>query len=85
VTNIVNGSGDAAPAVVPNIFPHTSTGDDISGNNVVGNQGSFHTFTISNPGGAECKTAVTSTFNVTITTPAAVVTTIPFKLTFSCP
>jgi hypothetical protein len=85
ITNLVNGAAAVAPAVVPNIFPHTINGDDISGNNVSGAQGSFHTFTISNPAGADCKAAVTSTFNVTITTPAAVVTTIPFKLAFSCP
>jgi hypothetical protein len=85
VTGIVNGVADVSPATVPNIFPHTASGDDMSGNNVVGAQGSYHTFTISNPAGKDCKVPLTATFNVTVTTPAKLVTTIPFKLAFSCP
>ncbi|MGX4644098.1 Ig-like domain-containing protein [Massilia sp. SYSU DXS3249] len=86
VTNVVNGSAaPVVPATVPNIYPHTSSGDDITGNNVSGAQGSSHTFSISNPGGKDCTAPVTSTFNVTVTSPTTVVTTIPFKLAFSCP
>ena len=86
VTNMVNGAAaPVVPATVPNIFPHASSGDDITGNNVQGAQGSSHTFSISNPGGTSCTAPVTATFNVTVTSPGAIVTTIPFKLTFSCP
>jgi hypothetical protein len=85
VTNMVNGAAEVTPAVVQNVFPHTINGDEFSGNNVTGAQGSYHTFTVSNPAGKSCTVPVTATFNVTITTPAEVVTTIPFKLAFSCP
>lgn len=86
VSNLVNASAAAVvPATVPNIFPHTLGGDDITGNNVSGPQGSRHTFSISNPAGKDCTAPVTATFNVTVTSPGEVVTTIPFKLAFSCP
>lgn len=86
VTNAVNASAAAVvPATVPNIYPHNDSADDISGNNVSGRQGTSHTFSISNPNAASCTAPVTATFNVTVTTPGNVVTTIPFKLTFSCP
>jgi Bacterial Ig-like domain (group 1) len=85
VTNLVNASAEVTPAVVQNVFPHTINGDDVSGNNVAGAQGSYHTFTIANPAGQTCTGPVTATFNVTVTTPAEIVTTIPFKLAFSCP
>lgn len=86
VSNLVNVSAAAVvPATVPNIFPHTLGGDDITGVNVSGAQGSRHTFSISNPAGKDCTAPVTATFNVTVTSPGEVVTTIPFKLAFSCP
>jgi len=86
VTNMINGAAAAVvPATVPNIFPHSSGSDDITGNTIAGAQGSSHTFSISNPAGKDCTAAVTATFNVTITTPGEAVTTIPFKLAFSCP
>lgn len=86
VTNAVNASAAAVvPATVPNIYPHNDSADDITGNNVSGRQGTSHTFSISNPNAASCTAPVTATFNVTVTTPGNVVTTIPFKLTFSCP
>lgn len=86
VTNMVNGvAAPVVPATVPNIFPHTLSGDDITGNNVQGAQGSFHTFSVSNPAGKDCTAPVTATFNVTVSSPGGVITTIPFKLAFSCP
>ncbi|MCC2961349.1 Ig-like domain-containing protein [Massilia sp. IC2-278] len=86
VANAVNAAAAAVvPATVPNIFPHSASADDITGVNVSGAQGSRHTFSISNPNAASCTAPVTATFNVTVTTPGNVVTTIPFKLTFSCP
>jgi hypothetical protein len=86
VTNLVNASAAAVvPATVPNIYPHTVGRDDITGNDVSGPQGSRHTFSISNPAGKDCTAPVTATFNVTVTSPGEVVTTIPFKLSFSCP
>lgn len=86
VTNLVNASAAAVvPATVPNIFPHSLGGDDITGIKVSGAQGSRHTFSISNAAGKDCTAPVTATFNVTVTSPGEVVTTIPFKLAFSCP
>jgi len=86
VTNMVNGiAAPVVPATVPNIYPHSASGDDISGMVVQGAQGSSHTFSISNPAGSTCTAPVLASFNITVTTPGAVVTTIPFKLTFSCP
>ena len=86
VANAVNAAAAAVvPATVPNIFPHSASADDITGTNVSGAQGSRHTFSISNPNAASCTAPVTATFNVTVTSPGTVVTTIPFKLTFSCP
>lgn len=89
VTNLVNASAAAVvPATVPNIYPHTISADDITGGSVTDRsppQGSRHTFSISNPAGKDCTAPVTATFNVTVTSPGEVVTTIPFKLAFSCP
>lgn len=86
LTNIVNAAAaPVVPAIVPNIFPHSPSGDDLTGNTIQGAQGSSHTFSISNPAGSSCTAPVTATFNVTVSTPGMVVTTIPFKLTFSCP
>ena len=86
VTNMVNGSAAAVvPSTVPNIYPHNADRDDITGNNVANPQGSSHTFSVSNPSGKTCTAPVTATFNVTVTSPGGVVTTIPFKLAFSCP
>jgi hypothetical protein len=86
VSNAVNAVAAAVvPATVPNIYPHSDSADDITGVRVSGRQGSSHTFTVSNGNGQGCTAPVTATFNVTVTTPGNVVTTIPFKLTFSCP
>jgi len=89
ITSMLNGNAAAVqPATVPNIAPHSSSNvDDPSGIAVSGNQGSIHTFSISGSNPTNCTTTVQSSFNVTVTTPAPfnTVTTIPFKLTFTCP
>jgi hypothetical protein len=89
ITSMLNANAAAVqPATVPNIAPHSSSNvDDPSGIAVSGNQGSIHTFSISGSNPTNCTTTVQSSFNVTVTTPAPfnTVTTIPFKLTFTCP
>lgn len=74
-----------APATVPNIFPHSTTADDITGANVTGNQGSTHVFTIGSTQPKPCVSDLTGTFNVNITTPLGLSTTYPFTLAFTCP
>jgi hypothetical protein len=73
------------PATVPIIGAHSATRDDITGLTVSGPQGSTHTFTVSSTDGTNCKSALGATFNVVATSPSGVPSTIPFKLTFSCP
>jgi hypothetical protein len=86
VTSMLNGNAAAVvPATVPNIAPHSTSGDDTSGNTISGNQGSTHTISISSTAPTECKNATQASFNVTVTTPLGSVTNIPFKLSFSCP
>lgn len=86
VTNMVGGTAAAVvPATVPNIFPRTADGKELTEVNVNTALGSRHTFSVSNPAGKDCTVPVASTFDVTVTTPGNDVTTIPFKLTFSCP
>jgi len=87
ITSMLNGNAAAvSPATVPNIAPH-STGnvDDATGATIGGNQGSFHTFSIASTQPTECKNATQASFNVAVTTPSGAVTSIPFKLSFSCP
>ena len=89
ITSMLNGNAAAvAPATVPNIVPHNANNvDDPTGTAISGNQGSIHTFSVSSTTPTNCTTTVQSSFNVTVTTPAPYnsVTTIPFKLTFTCP
>ncbi|MFD0754208.1 Ig-like domain-containing protein [Massilia norwichensis] len=89
ITSMLNGNAAAvAPATVPNIAPHNASNvDDPTGTLISGNQGSIHTFSVSSTTPTNCTTTVQSSFNVTVTTPAPYnsVTTIPFKLTFTCP
>lgn len=86
IANQVNGLGSIAPSSVQNIFPHNELGvDDRTGASVAGNQGSSHAVTISSLTPTSCTGTVTSTFNVTVTTPLGNATSYPFKLTFSCP
>lgn len=85
LTSVFNANAaTVAPVTVPNIAPHGPNGDD-TGNTIAGPQGSMHTFGISSTTPTECKGPVEATFNVTITTPAGKVTTIPFRLLFTCP
>ena len=86
VTNLVGATAAAVvPATVPNIFPRTADGAELDASNLLTPLGSRHTFSFSNPAGASCTVPVNATFDVTVTTPGNDVTTIPFKLTFSCP
>jgi len=73
---------DVLPAKVPNIAPH-GTGDDQTGNTVSGPQGSIHTFGVY-PTVPACSAGAPASFYVKITTPGDFVTSIPFKLLFSC-
>jgi protocatechuate 3,4-dioxygenase beta subunit len=86
VTGMLNGSaGPVSPSSVPSIAPHSSSGDDKTGNSVstTAAQGSFHTITVTAAKPNPCATK-TATFYVTTTTPTGSVTNIPFKLTFTC-
>lgn len=89
VTDTVGlASGTANPNVVPNIGPVAPNGD-ISGGNVVGNQGSTHTFTVvPTPFSSTLPCIPIASFNVTIvaapTTSHGISTTFPFKLAVSC-
>ena len=86
ITNMVNGAATISPTSVQNIFPHNASGvDDRSGSNIQGNQGSWHAVTINSLTPTSCTIPLTSTFNVTVTTPLGNTTSYPFKLAFSCP
>ena len=86
VDSLVNATlVGVAPASVPNIFPHSSAGDDATGNNISGNQGSVHVFTIGSTQPTLCLGPLSGTFNVTVTTARGQATSYPFKLTFTCP
>ena len=86
IANINNGSAQGvAPSEVQNIFPHSPSGDDPTGNVISDNQGSYHTITIGSTQPKPCAGPEVSSFNVNITTPKLVTTTYPFKVTFSCP
>jgi hypothetical protein len=86
VTGMLNGSaGPVSPPTVPNIAPHSISGDDKTGNSIstTAAQGSLHTITVTAAKPDPCTTK-TATFYVTTTTPTGSVTNIPFKLTFTC-
>ncbi|NNG23948.1 hypothetical protein [Telluria aromaticivorans] len=86
VTGIANGSVvGVVPAIVPNIFPHDANNDDPTGNTISGNQGSTHRFTITSVGEKPCTAGSVATFDVTVTSPKGSVTSIPFRVAFSCP
>jgi hypothetical protein len=85
VASAVNATvAEPVPATVQNIFPHRVGADDITGNNIAGNQGSSHTFTVSNTLASPCVPA-NATFSVVVTSPSNVSTSFPFKLAFTCP
>ncbi len=86
ISNMLNGSATILPTSVQNIFPHNTAGvDDRTGSNIQGNQGSWHAVTINSLTPTSCTIPLTSTFNVTVTTPLGNTTSYPFKLAFSCP
>jgi hypothetical protein len=86
ITDITNGNATGvAPTTVQNIFPHSSTGDDPTGNVISGNQGSYHTITVGSAQPKPCLTPLVSTFNVSVTTPRGKTTPYPFKVKFTCP
>ncbi|SDH36811.1 Ig-like domain (group 1) [Janthinobacterium sp. YR213] len=86
ITNMVNGSATISPTSVQNVFPHNAFGvDDRTGSNIQGNQGSWHAVTINSLTPTSCTIPLTSTFNLTVTTPLGNTTSYPFKLAFSCP
>jgi protocatechuate 3,4-dioxygenase beta subunit len=83
ITSMLNGTGSVIPATVPSIAPHSTSGDDKSGVAVSGAQGSLHMISVTAAAPDPCSSK-TATFNVTTTTPSGSVTSIPFKLTFTC-
>jgi hypothetical protein len=86
LTSVLNAVAAAvSPATVSNIAPHSTGGDDSTGNTAGGAQGSIHTFSISSTTPTDCKGQAQASFNVAITTPGGTVTNIPFKLLFTCP
>jgi hypothetical protein len=86
LASVLNATAAAVtPPTVPNIAPHSASGDDNTGTTVSGAQGSIHTFSISSTTPTECKSQAQASFNVAITTPGGTVTSIPFKLLFTCP
>lgn len=87
LTSLFNTSAvGVAPATVANVYPHdASNADDLTGNNVAGNQGSYHLVTISSPLSTSCTASVTGTFNVTVTTPRGNSTSYPFTALMTCP
>jgi len=86
LASVVNAAAaDVLPAIVPNIAPHNTGGDDKTGNTISGPQGSIHTFSISSPSPNLCTGPLQGSFYVAITTPSGTVTSIPFKLLFTCP
>jgi hypothetical protein len=85
LSSVVNATAtDVLPATVPNIAPHSTGGDDKTGNTVNGPQGSIHTFSIYSIFPGSCAGALPASFYVAITTPSGTVTSIPFKLLFTC-
>jgi hypothetical protein len=75
VTGAVNATGvEVIPETVPSIFVTGGTGA----------VGSSHTITVAATGEKPCTTSSAATFNVRATTPRGKITSIPFKLAFTC-
>lgn len=89
VTGIANATVvGVVPATVPKILPHNAQGDIPTGNMITDStppQGSTHRFTISSAAPKPCVAGSVASFDVTVTTPKGGVTSIPFRVTFSCP
>jgi hypothetical protein len=83
--NATNASVSVTPATVPNITLHnTSTGADDTSGTATGAQGSVHVVSVTGSAPTPC-VVKTATFSVTATTPSGSTTSIPFKLSFTCP
>ena len=75
VSGSVNATGvEVLPETVPSIFVSGGTGA----------VGSSHTITVAATGEKPCTTSSAATFNVRATTPRGKITSIPFKLAFTC-
>jgi hypothetical protein len=91
ITEIANAIAvGVSPNKVQEVFAHTATADASSGTGITNAsipQGSYHAVTVASPLGptTACSTALSATFNVTVTTPRGHATTYPFKLRFTCP
>jgi hypothetical protein len=88
ITSMLNGTAaPVVPATVPNVAPHTNSAVDDPTGLTVGSlpQGYTHLFSVGSTNPTNCTGPSTATFNVTVTTPAGSVTSIPFKLSFTCP
>ncbi|MES2296285.1 MAG: hypothetical protein V4582_04550 [Pseudomonadota bacterium] len=74
-----------SPKTVPNIIPHSSSADDITGNTISGNQGSYHNVSVGSTLSATCTGPLDASFVVTVTTPRGTVTPFGFKAQMTCP
>lgn len=83
ITAVNSATVAVTPDKVPSIQVHTSAGADPSGTTTEV-QGSVHLLSISGAAPTPC-VAKTATFSVKATTPSGSTTTIPFKLSFTCP
>lgn len=80
-----NASVVVTPATVPNVALHdTTTGADDASGTATGAQGSVHIVSVTGSAPTPC-VGKTATFSVTATTPSGSTTSIPFKLSFTCP
>jgi hypothetical protein len=85
ITNVASASaGGVSPATVPNVFPRGPVSSEITGNNITGNQGSYHTVTVASTLAPDCSADNLASFNVAITTPHLITTNYAFKLRFRC-
>jgi hypothetical protein len=88
ITGMLGGNAaPVVPATVPNVAPHTNSAVDDPTGLTVGSipQGYTHLFSVGSTSPTNCTGPSTAKFNVTVTTPAGSVTSIPFKLSFTCP
>ena len=88
ITGMLGGNAaPVVPATVPSVAPHTNSAVDDPTGLTVGSipQGYTHLFSVGSTSPTNCTGPSTAKFNVTVTTPAGSVTSIPFKLSFTCP
>ncbi|WP_306395299.1 Ig-like domain-containing protein [Telluria beijingensis] len=76
VTGLVNASlVEISPAKVPSIFAGAGAGP----------QGSSHRITLSTTAATPCTAAANASFNVTVTTPRGDASSLPFRMSVTCP